>query len=259
MCTAVTWQNGEHYFGRTLDHDSTWGEEVTVMPRNFMLPNLKGPHYAMIGMAHVVQDHPLYYDGMNEKGLAMAGLNFVGNAVYQKPVQNKENLPHYDFISRILGTCATVKQARAVIEGLNLTGEAFSEDLPPAQLHWLIADKQESITVEPMGDGLRIWENPVGVLTNNPSFPQQLFELNNYRHLSPKPPRNRFSEDLELELYSRGMGALGLPGDLSSRSRFVRAAFVKCNSRSGQSEKENVSQFFHILGSVDQPRGCCEL
>ena len=91
----------------------------------------------------------------------------------------------------------------------------------------------------------------MGVLTNNPPFPQQMFQLNNYMHLYPKQPENLFCKKLDLTAYSRGMDALGLPGDLSSASRFVRVAFTKINSISGDSEKECVSQFFHILGSVN--------
>lgn len=77
--------------------------------------------------------------------------------------------------------------------------------------------------------------------------------------LSNKAPENKFANGIELEIYSRGMGAIGLPGDLSSQSRFIRAAFVKMNSVSKNNEKESVSQFFHILNSVDQQRGCCDL
>ena len=95
-------------------------------------------------------------------------------------------------------------------------------------------------------------------MTNNPPFNEQLFQLNNYMYLSSSSPQNHFSEKLCLTEYSRGMGALGLPGDLSSQSRFVRASFVKMNSVSGDSELESVSQFFHILGAVDQQRGCCD-
>ena len=87
----------------------------------------------------------------------------------------------------------------------------------------------------------------------------QMFNLNNYMNLSPYSPQNNFSGDLDLQTYSRGMGAIGLPGDLSSQSRFVRVAFTKSNSVSGDSENSSVSQFFHILGSVDQQRGCCIL
>lgn len=142
---------------------------------------------------------------------------------------------------------------------MNLVGTPFSEQLPSAQLHWIIADENEAITVECMKDGMHIYDNPVGVLTNNPPFEQQMFQLNNYIGLSPKQPENRFSDKLNFNAYSRGMGALGLPGDLSSTSRFVRVAFTKMNSFSGVSEKASISQFFHILGSVDQQRGCCEV
>ena len=133
------------------------------------------------------------------------------------------------------------------------------ENLPLAQLHWLIADKTACITVESVKDGLKVYDNPVGVLTNNPPFPYQLFQLNNYMHLAVDNRENTFSKELALDPYSRGMGGMGLPGDLSSQSRFVRVAFVKMNSLSGDSEAESVSQFFHILGSVDQQRGCCKL
>ena len=87
----------------------------------------------------------------------------------------------------------------------------------------------------------------------------QMFELNKYMQLSNKPPKNNLAKELNLKQYSRGMGAIGLPGDLTSQSRFVRVAFTKMNSISGEGEKESVSQFFHILNSVDQQRGCCEL
>ena len=86
-----------------------------------------------------------------------------------------------------------------------------------------------------------------------------MFRLNDFRHLSRKDPENSFSQKLELSRYSRGMGAMGLPGDLSSQSRFVRVSFVKMNSVSANTEPESVSQFFHILGSVDQQRGCCDV
>ena len=106
---------------------------------------------------------------------------------------------------------------------------------------------------------MHIYENKVGVLTNNPPFDIQMFLLNQYMGLSPKQPENLFAEDIDLNAYSRGMGAIGLPGDLSSSSRFAKVAFTKLHSVSGESEAESVSQFFHILGSVDQQRGCCDV
>ena len=189
----------------------------------------------------------------------MAGLNFVGNAVYFDSKEGKDNIAQYEFIPYILSSCTTVEEARALLQKTNLTKRPFSDKLPLSQLHWIIADKNSAITVESVAEGLKIYDNPVGVLTNNPPFDKQLFNLNNYMHLTPRSPENTFAQGLELERYSRGLGAMGLPGDLSSQSRFVRVAFVKMNSKSGEGEKESVSQFFHILNSVDQQRGCCVL
>ena len=263
MCTAATYQTKGFYMGRTLDYEFSYGDEITVTPRNYEFQfrhmGSVSSHYAMIGMAHVAGDYPLYYDAMNEKGLGMAGLNFVGNAVFQEVDDTRNNVAQFEFIPWILCQCATLEEAKKLLSRMNLVGTPFSPQLPTAQLHWLIADETGSLTVECMADGLHIYDNPVGVLTNNPPFDKQLFHLNDFMHLSPKQPENTFSQDLNLQSYSRGMGALGLPGDLSSASRFVRVAFTKLNSRSGNSENESVSQFFHILGSVDQQRGCCEV
>ena len=263
MCTAATYKTNDFYFGRTLDYEFSYGDEVTITPRNYTFHFRKTgtleSHYAMIGMAYIAGDYPLYYDAVNEKGLGIAGLNFVGNADYKKEVKDKDNVAQFEFIPWILSQCATVKEAIASIERLNLIDEPFSKELPLAQLHWLIADRNEAITVESVKDGIHIYPNPVGVMTNNPPFEAQMFALNNYMHLSPKSPQNSFSDKLPLHTYSRGMGALGRPGDLSSQSRFIRVAFTKMNSVSGSSENESVSQFFHILGSVDQQRGCCDV
>ncbi len=263
MCTAATYKTGDFYFGRTLDYEFSYGDEITITPRNYRFSfrhtgEMKN-HYAMIGMAHVAEDYPLYYEAVNEAGLGIAGLNFVGNAHYSSPEQGRDNVAQFELIPWLLSQCATTGEARNLLDRINLVGTPFSENLPPAQLHWLIADRDMAITVESVKEGLRIYDNPVGVLTNNPPFDEQMFNLNNYMQLSPKPPKNLFSDRLDLTAYSRGMGALGLPGDLSSQSRFVRAAFVRMNSVSGSSEAESVSQFFHILGSVDQQRGCCDL
>ena len=263
MFTAVTYKTKYFYFGRTLDYEYSYKEEVTITPRNyefkFRNEETISSHYAIIGMAYVADNYPLYYDAINENGLGMAGLNFVGNAYYNDIQENKDNIAQFEFIPWILSQCSTTKEAKKLIEKINLINTPFNGQLPLAQLHWIIADAEESITVEAVKDGIKIYDNPVGVLTNNPPFDKQLFALNNYMNLSNKSPKNTFATNLELQQYSRGMGAIGLPGDLSSQSRFVRASFIKMNSVSGKDENESVSQFFHILNSVDQQRGCCEL
>lgn len=261
MCTAITYQTKDFYFGRTLDYDFSYGEEIVITPRNYifnfrdMEPARK--NYAITGMAHVAGSYPLYYDAVNEKGLGMAGLNFTENADYKEAVQGKDNIATFEFIPWILRQCATVKEAEELIGRINITNTAFNDNLPVAKLHWIIAGRDGAITVESMKEGINVYNNPVGVLTNNPPFMQQMFQLNNYMHLSARDPQDNFAKELPLHIYSRGMGAIGLPGDLSSQSRFVRAVFTKMNSVCGDSEPESVSQFFHILGSVCQQRGCC--
>lgn len=260
MCTAATLSTKHHYFGRNLDLEYSYIETVAITPRNYPFPFRKqktlNTHFAMIGIAYVRDGYPLYYDATNEMGLSMAGLNFPRFADYKPEVPGKDNITPFEFIPWILGQCASISEARVLLERLNLLNENYSEELPLSQLHWMIADRHNSIAVESVKDGLKIHENPVGILTNSPPFDMQLFHLNNYLSLSPKIPENRFSSDLELDRYSNGMGAIGMPGDWSSQSRFVKAAFTKMNSVCGDSEEENVSQFFHILGSVEHQRGC---
>lgn len=299
MCTAMTFTAKDFYFGRTLDDTISRNEEVVITPRNYLFAfqhmGEMHNHYAIIGMACVEKtedcvdgsrperenrweigrhnsggkepssagrEYPLYYEAVNEKGLAMAGLNFVGNAFYQdfeEVMAGREYVAQFELIPWILGQCATVEEARRRLERLTVTGEAFAPGLLPAQLHWLLADKNEAVTIEAVQEGLRMYDNPAGVLTNNPPFPEQMFQLNNYMHISPREPENLFCDRLPLKTYSRGMGALGLPGDLSSGSRFIRAVFTRMHAVAGSSEEENVSQFFHILGAVNQTKGCCRV
>ena len=263
MCTAATYRTDDFYMGRTLDYEFSYGEEITVMPRNFPLSFRHGGgtdrHYAIIGMAYVADGYPMFYDAVNEKGLGMAGLNFAASARYSEPEDGKQNVAQFEFIPWVLSQFASLGQARSAIEKINLVGTTYDSRYPAAKMHWIIADKSGAITVEPTESGLKIYDNAPGVLTNEPPFDMQLFNLNNYMRLSPKQPENSFSDALDLGTYSRGMGGLGLPGDLSSMSRFVRAAFTKLNSLSGSGEAESVGQFFHILGSVEQVRGCCEV
>ena len=262
MCTAISFKSKDHYFGRTLDYEISFGEQIVITPRNYSFDFCKqealNQHFGIIGMATVVNDYPLYFDAINEKGLAMAGLHFPGNAHYFKESLSKYNVAPFEFIPWILGQCSSVADARKILLQTNLIDISFSEDLPLSPLHWMITDKNESIVVESVVEGLRVYDNPVGVLTNNPPFEMQLFNLNNYMHLSTCPPKNNFLPKIPLVTYSRGMGAMGLPGDLSSVSRFIRATFVKYHSICDMNEEESVSQFFHILGAVEQQRGCVQ-
>ena len=265
MCTAATYKSDGFYFGRNLDYEVSFGEKVIITPRNYPfklrhIDKTYNKHFSMIGVGIVYNNYPLYYDAMNEKGLCIAGLNFVGNAKYEHELSNdKNNIASFELIPYLLGTCSNVLEVKDLLNNMVITDAEFMEGMTPGSLHWLIADKDACITVEYTLDGMHIYDNHVGVLTNNPPFPIQMFNLNNYQSLSIKQPSNNFCKELDLQTYSRGMGGLGLPGDLSSASRFVKVAFTKCNSKSNTDEISSVSQFFHILGSVEQQKGCCEV
>lgn len=263
MCTAISFKTKDHYFGRNLDLEFSYHETVTITPRTYPFKFSNGKafasHYAMIGMAFVQNDYPLYYDATNEKGLSMAGLNFPGNAFYGENLATKDNIATFEFIPWILSQCSNVTEAKSLLENTNLVGLPFTEELKATPLHYIISDRNKSITVEPLKDGLKIYDNPVGVLTNNPPFDFQMLNLANYMGVSREEATNRFSNILELKPYSRGMGSIGLPGDLSSASRFVKVAFTKLNSICGDTESESISQFYQILNSVNQQKGCCRV
>lgn len=258
MCTAVSWNSRHHYFGRNLDLEYDIAEQICITPRRypfrFCHQNTILNHYAMIGTAIVADDYPLYFDAVNEDGLCAAGLNFPGNAVYHSFDENRENVASFELIPWILSQCKTVSQAKMLLENTQITDDFFRKDVKPTPLHWIISDAQESIVLESMTDGLHIQQNPYGVLTNNPPFDFHYYNLINYRHLTAQQSENTFSRFLSLQSYSNGMGAIGLPGDLSSASRFVRASFMKENSIGGSVEQD-IAQFFHILDSVAMPKG----
>lgn len=257
MCTALRFKQ---FFGRNLDYEFSYGERITVSPRNynfkFRHTNKQGKHYAIIGMAYIVGDYPLYYDAINEKGVGMAGLNFVGNTYFNAHVDGRDDITSFEFIPWVLSQCANIKEVKELLEHTNVVNTAFNSKLPPAQLHYMISDDTDSIVIECMKDGMHIYDNPTHVLTNNPPFKEQISRLNDYMYLTNKQPENTFSKDLNLAPYSRGFGAFGLPGDLSSPSRFVRVAFTRSNATS---DENDLSQFFHILGSVEQQKGLCEV
>ena len=259
MCTCITYENGDFYFGRNLDLDASFGQRVTVTPRRFPLRFRRAgelsSHYAVIGMAAAADSFPLYADGVNEKGLAIAGLNFPGNACYQEPDGRGLELASFEVPAWILGTCGSVAEAEAALARMKVINLSFGEQMPAAPLHWMLADREKCLVLEAVEEGLKVYENPFGVLTNNPPFPYHRMNMANYLNLTAQSPRNRFSERLGLTPYSQGMGAVGLPGDASSASRFVRAAFLKENSAAPREEAANVAQFFHILDGVAMVRG----
>ena len=259
MCTCINFKTKDNYFGRNLDLEHRFNEKVVITPRNYKF-NLKNgtsitSKYSMIGMATVVSNYPLYAEATNEKGLSMAGLYFPKNACFFKEEDNKLNLSPYELIPYFLGLYSSISEIKKDITKLNITNTPFSKEMPVSDLHWMISDESECIVIEQMEDGLKVYNNPIGVLTNNPPFEYHLNNINNYSNLSPYNSENTFSNKINLNQYGQGMGAIGLPGDNSPASRFIRASFNKLNSKCEDDEKSSVTQFFHILDSVSMVQG----
>ena len=260
MCTALAMSGKDRYFGRNLDLEYSYKEEIVITPRNFPLEfrhqKTLNKHYALIGMAYICENYPLYYDATNEEGLSVAGLNFPSDACYYPLNKMKDNITPFELIPWILGQCKNIAEARVLLDKINILDEAFGKSLPLSPLHWMLSDGEESLVIETTKEGMSVYDNPVEVLTNSPSFYMQLFHLNNYMNLSREAPNNHFAKELPLKAYSNGMGALGMPGDWSSQSRFVKAAFLRMNAIFDSTEEDCISQFFHMLDTVAHPRGC---
>jgi len=274
MCTAIQW-NG--YFGRNLDLWCAYGESVVITPRRYPFRFRRGgealpEHYAMIGMAHVADGYPLYYEAMNEKGLAMAGLHFPGNTCYQVPgtaANGETEVAPWELIPWVLGNFASAGEVGEAFGSFRVVNLPFREDMPCTPLHWIIADRDDCLVLECTADGQTMTADPVGVLTNSPPIACHLYRLQEYMHLSPKTPENRFFPYPEAQPglpgfvpftdtfhpYSGGMGAVGLPGDWSSSSRFVKAAYLRANTIPGGTKPLDAARFFHMLDAVAMPAG----
>ena len=259
MCTCITYQTDEFYFGRNLDLEYSFGEQIVITPRNYRFPfegNEDGQnHFAMIGMANITDHYPLYAEAANEKGLCMAGLNFPENAVYHEETIGKENIASYEIIPWILRRFSNAEDAAEYLRKVVVTGKAFAETMPPAPLHWMLADRKTCYVIEPMKDGLHIYQNPYGVLTNNPPFPFHMENVKQYLNVTSESPTNQFCKELDLKPFGQGLGSFGLPGDFSPASRFVKALFLRWNSVSSKGKYGDVTQFFHILDGVGMVRG----
>lgn len=264
MCTSIVYTAGDSYFGRNLDLEVSVGEEVVMTPRNFALNFKKvadqDHHYAIMGVGPVIDGYPLYCDAANEKGLGMAGLNFDGPCHYFDEIEGKDNVTPFEFIPYILGQCATVAEAKKLLAKMNLVNINFSAKLPLSPLHWLIADKSgAAVVVESTKKGLQFYDNPVGVLTNNPEFPQQMTNLANYQSVGTGEPTNTLVPGVKLNTYSRGLATNTLPGGMDSESRFVRAVFAKAHAPKSDDQRTNVTDYFKILNAVSQPKNLDEV
>ena len=270
MCTSLfigSEKRGKHsLFGRNMDIEAHFGETVVITPRAYpfhlrCLPDEK-THYAIIGMATIREGFPLYADAMNEKGLCMSGLHFPGNAVYtprEKVPDGIRRVAPFELVPYLLGTCGTVQEVKAVLQSAVIVDVPFSNILPNTPLHWHIAAPDGAVILEAVADGLRIYDDTVGVLTNNPPYPFHVTNLRRYAGLSENPLPEEGSDRQKThpgETYDLGVGLVGLPGDATSPARFVRCATLKrLTAWESLTHNEALGQFFRLLGAVAVPYG----
>ena len=153
MCTSIAWKTRDFYFGRNLDLECSFGERIVITPRNYPVSFRKeaalSRHYAMIGMATVIENYPLYAEAANEKGLCIAGLNFPENALYpQQAERGKYRISPFELPLWLLAQCENLQQAKALLQKTALVAIPFSEKIPLSPLHWHIADETGSIVLE---------------------------------------------------------------------------------------------------------------
>jgi len=255
MCTAI--QTGSRFFGRTLDVERSYDAAAVRVPRGCALTFLHEAtvprHPAMIGVGIVQDGMPLYFDAANEAGLCAAGLRFHQSAVYLPPRAGMHNVASFELIPWLLSRCKTLREAAALLARTNITAESVSESLPAEPLHWIVADRTGTIVAEPLAGGLAVAENPFGVLSNEPSFGYHAAHMAALLHLSPDTPGNTFCPSAAMTPFGGGLGAVGLPGDFSSPSRFARAVFARAHA--GESVR-TAGDFFRLTDIVTVPRGC---
>ena len=263
MCTALGFKTDFGcFFGRNMDLSYSFNQSPIYLNKGFRYLNpvtnetiaLNRP---IIGMGTVIDSHPAFAEGMNSDGLGCAGLNFSRYAYYEKNALDcKINLARYDFILHVLSNFSSVAEVKENLPSIELVSVPINKDTPIATLHWMICDRTgASIVVERTKNGLTYYDNPVGVMTNDPTFDWHLTNLNEYIKISPFDCNPTVWSNHQLKGLGVGNGSLGLPGEFESVSRFVRAAFLRSNLPEIDCENDALSAFFHILDNVAMPKG----
>lgn len=264
MCTALSIKskNNKYFFGRNMDLAYNFNQSVMLIPRNYkykdkVTGNMITNNRAIIGIGTIIDDHPAIADAMNENGLACAGLNFEGYAYFEKDiVKGKINIAPYDFIQWVLSKHDTVDEVKNEIKDIELVDVPINDKTPVPTLHWMIADKTgKSIVVEKTKNKFAVYDNTVGVLTNNPTFDWHLTNLNEYIKIKPNQPKETKWSNQELKALGVGAGTLGIPGDFASVSRFIRIAYIRSNMPNIEDNIIAITQFFHMLDYVKMVKG----
>lgn len=264
MCTALTLETseGNHLFGRNVDLDSSELKNVLLIPRNYTyLTNVtneeKRTKYALIGLGLMIGKRPVLVDGLNEKGLVCAVLDLPFHGEWnQEIVKEKINLSPCEVTPWLLSNCASIEEVITELKNLNIVSKPINPQVEVESIHWMVTDKTgKSIVIEKVKGKLRVYHNKVGVLTNEPTFDWHLANLNLYLKVTPNQARSTSWGQQSLKAFSQGFGSIGIPGDFSSPSRFIKAAFLRNHAVVGSTHEAALSEMFHILNAVAMIKG----
>ena len=266
MCTAIRFNDnkGNMFFGRNLDWTSGFGQKVVVTPRNYVyksafLGEMRPRHGAIIGMAVVEDNTPLYFDCANEAGLAVAGLNFPGYADYAAgAVDEKTNVAQYEFPLWVMMNFQSVDEVEEALKNTVIVAKPFNDKMQVSELHYMIADNKRAIVVEYTENGMEVFSDDVDVLTNQPGFSWHRENLKNYMNLFSLMPKAVDWGGARITPFGSGALMCGIPGDYYPSSRFVRVAYLNTHYPVKSSELENVSRLFHTLGGVAMADGAAQ-
>lgn len=266
-CTGIKLKakDGSIVHGRTVEFGITIPSSVVFVPRNYKFegstPLGKGltysSKYAAIGI--IAADDLAIMDGLNEAGLSIGVFYFPGYASYT-PI-NSENqsqaLSPIEFSNWILTQFATIDEVKAALSNIVIAptvNETWGSSPPP--FHYIVYDKTgNSIVIEPINETLVTYDNPLGVITNSPTFDWHTTNLNNFINLNAKNAEPKKIEGIELAQFGQGSGMVGLPGDFTPPSRFVRAVAFTANAIPSTTANDAILQIFHILNQFDIPLG----
>jgi choloylglycine hydrolase len=269
-CTGITIKpkDGSVIFARTLEFAADLQSNILIVPRGQEYvgtapggkPGLRWKtKYGTVGANAF--DMSVVVDGLNEKGLQVGLFYFPGFARYQevKSEDVGKALAPWEVSSYLLGTCADVKEAVAAARNV-LVGEVVQKDMgfvPP--VHLIVTDASgSSMVLEWVGGELRVHANPFGVMANSPTFDWHMTNLSNYVTLTRKNVERIDLAGKEIKGLGQGSGMLGLPGDFTPPSRFVRAVAFSRTAVPVETAKAGVLQAFHILNQFDIPKGAAQ-
>lgn len=226
------------------------------MPNRTLGKKWKGK-YGFVGAS--VEHESLIGEGVNEKGLN-AGVFFFLNYGELAPFNEKKvknSLNDMDLVKWMLTSFSTVEEVKEAIKKIDVVPIIIENGQPSPTGHWRVSDaKGGNIVIEIINGGeLKIYDNKVGVLTNSPGFDWQLTNLNNYVNLNLNGNKPEMLGQQKIFPMGAGSGMLGLPGDVTPPSRFVRAAFYANNTPKMAGNEEGITQAFHILNNFDIPIG----